>query len=514
MGVLNFEQRFFQEFLMAYSGGWKSRGPSAPVTLFWHDYETSGLDKARDRPMQFAGIRTDVDLNIIGEPTSLFCKVAPDTVPDPKACLLTGISPQRCEREGVNEAEFAKEILKQLGTPGTCGVGFNTLRFDDEVTRQMCFRTLRDPYEREWANGNSRWDIVDLARAVYAFCPSVMNWPLDEEGRVSFRLERLADANGLPKMRAHDALSDVETTIALAKLIKERAPELFHHHFGLRLKNSVIPMFNLVDQKPLFHVSGLHGVDRACAAPVIPLAVHPTQNNVFIVFDLMADPTPLLNLPASEIADRVFRAEPGQRLPLTTIYANRSPVLLTPEQAKDFRVERLGLGFDRAVAGEHWRQLRAAGKALGTKLQEVYAVNEKSFVGSDPELCLYAGFVSNDDKRRFGQIHRMAPEELAKAEIDFDNPNNHELLFRHRARNWPESLNGDEQARWENYVADRLATGGSIGGRSLDDFERLLNDAKAEPELADNPMLAELDAWLQDRRAHYLATTPSRLPSP
>ena len=495
------------------SSRWQSRGPQAPTTLLWHDYETTGLDKARDRPMQFAGIRTDLNLNVIGEPISLFCKFAPDTVPDPGACLLTGISPDRCEREGVNEAEFAKQIQKALGAPGTCGVGYNTMRFDDEFTRQLFFRTLRDPYEREWANGNSRWDIVDLVRAVYAFRPSVMNWPLDEEGRVSFRLERLADENGLPKMRAHDAMSDVETTIALAKLIKDRAPELFHLHFSLRLKNNVMPLFNLTDQKPLFHVSGLHGVDRACMAPVIPLAVHPTQSNVFIVFDLSADPTELISLPAHEIADRVFRAEKGKRLPLTTIYANRSPVLMSPEQAKDMQVERLGIGFDRAVAGKNWKLLKEAGRALGNKVQEVYAVNDKSFIGSDPELCLYAGFVSNDDKRRFTQLHQMSPEQLAGAEFDFDSANYHELLFRHRARNWPETLSGDEQARWDGYIRDRLSNGGSIEGRTLDDFDRLLNDAKANPALADNPMLAELEAWGQARRAQYLSS-PSRSPSP
>lgn len=492
---------------------WQKRGPQAPITLAWHDFETSGLDKARDRPMQFAGIRTDLDLNIIGEPMTVFCKVAPDTVPSPEACLLTGISPQRCEREGVNEAEFAEKILKFLGAAGTCGVGYNTIRFDDEFTRNLLYRTLHDPYEREWSNGNSRWDIVDLARAVYAFKPSVMSWPTDDEGKVSFRLEKLAEANNLPKVRAHDALSDVETTIALARLIRERAPELFHLHFSLRLKNNVLPLFNLHTQAPLFHVSSLYGVNRACTAPVIPLAVHPTQSNVVIVFDLSADPTPLLNLRPDEIADRVFRAEKGQRLPLTTIYANRSPVLLTPEQSKAFGVERLGLGFDRNQANANWKALRAAAQDVARKVQEVYATNDMAFSNSDPELCLYGGFVSKDDKQRFYQLHKMSPEELSKAEFDFDNPNYNELLFRHRARNWPETLNEEEQLRWSAYVSDRLTTGGPMDGRTLDHFDKLIQDVRANPNLASDPMIDDLEAWAQERRSQFVLPN-ARHPSP
>lgn len=495
---------------------WQPRGPQATPTLLWHDYETTGLDKPRDRPLQFAAIRTDLDLNVLGEPETLFCKVGADVVPDPAACLLTGISPQRCEQEGVNEAEFARRLQALFGQPGTCGVGFNTIRFDDEFTRQLFFRTLRDPYEREWANGNSRWDVVDLVRAVYALRPSAMTWPTDSEGRVSFRLEQLAEANGLPKVRAHDALSDVETTIALARLIRDRTPELFHHYFSLRLKHNVLPLFDLTNQKPLFHVSSLHGTDRACLAPIIPLAMHPSQANVVIVYDLAADPTPLIGLSAEEIADRVFRAEKGQRLPLTTIYTNRSPFLLTPEQAKTFGAERLGVGFDREVAGRNWKLLKEHGRTVAAKMQEIYTQNDKSFVGADPELCLYAGFVSNDDKRRFQQLHRLSPEELATAEIDFDNPNYQELLFRHRARNWPETLNEEEALRWHGYVSDRLATGGALKGRSLDVFDKLLADLRENPDHAGNPMLDDLEAWGAQRRAQYVpsAAAPVRSPSP
>ncbi|MGD9660496.1 MAG: exodeoxyribonuclease I, partial [Porticoccaceae bacterium] len=134
------------------------------TSIFWHDYETTGTSPALDRPIQFAGIRTDEDLNIIGEPLSLYCQPSKDILPHPEACLVTGISPQLAEAKGVPEPEFIAAIHRQFMVPGTCGAGYNSIRFDDEVTRNTLYRNFYDPYEREWQGGNSRWDIIDMVR--------------------------------------------------------------------------------------------------------------------------------------------------------------------------------------------------------------------------------------------------------------------------------------------------------------------------------------------------------------
>jgi exodeoxyribonuclease-1 len=488
---------------------------SAPVTLYWHDYETGGLDKALDRPLQFAGIRTDLNLNIIGEPLTLFCKVAADTVPDPRACLLTGITPQRCEREGgVNEAEFARRILDELSKPGTCGVGFNTIRFDDEVTRNLLYRTLHDPYEREWMNGNSRWDIIDLVRAVYALRPSALTWLTDDEGKVSFRLEKLADANGLIKERAHDAVSDVKTTIALAKLIKERTPELFHHYFGLRSKNNAMAFMDLSTQNPVFHVSSFYGVDRHCLAPIMPVAKHPTQTNVFLAFDLAADPTEILGLPAEEIAERLFTRDKSLRLPLSTIHTNKSPFLIPPKAVdhQALGIEQLGAGFDKQAASATWKLLKARGAELSAKLQQALALSERSYIGADPELSIYAGFASRNDKALFSRVHASPPEALGQP-FPFENPMYQELLFRHRARNWPETLSEAEAQQWESFVRDRIHQGGPMNGRTLADYQTTLQEIKDDPATANHPLLPDLEAWVEQR----LASVPKpvvRGPSP
>ena len=148
------------------------------MTYYWHDYETFGLDRHLDRPVQFAGIRTDSALNVIAEPDVFYCDCAPDYLPSPEACLITGITPQVAHaRGGQCEAEFARRIREVFRTPGTVSIGYNSLRFDDEVTRFLFWRNLMDPYAREWDDGCSRWDLFPLVQALWALRPAGIVWP-------------------------------------------------------------------------------------------------------------------------------------------------------------------------------------------------------------------------------------------------------------------------------------------------------------------------------------------------
>jgi exodeoxyribonuclease-1 len=227
----------------------------ADTTLYWHDYETFGIDPRRDGPAQFAGLRTDLALNPIGKPLVIYCQPPRDRLPAPEACLVTGITPQIAQQHGVCEAEFIAAIHAELAQAGTCALGYNTLRFDDEVTRNTLYRNFYDPYEREWKNGNSRWDIIDMVRLTAALRPDGIEWPKDEQGRPSFRLERLTEANGISHSGAHDALVDVRATIDLARLIKTRQPRLYDFVWRNRGKHEAAELLKLGSFEPLLHVS-------------------------------------------------------------------------------------------------------------------------------------------------------------------------------------------------------------------------------------------------------------------
>lgn len=465
-------------------------------TFFWHDYETNGTDPFRDRPTQFAGLRTTLDLEPLGEPVMFFCQPAPDVLPHPEAALLTRITPQQCERDGLIEADFASRVHDELGAPGTCGVGFNSLRFDDEFTRNLLYRNFYDPYAREWENNNSRWDLIDLVRLCYALRPEGIEWPRRNDGNPSFRLEHLAAANRLTQTRAHDAMSDVETLVGLARLIRMRQPRLFDYYFELRRKQAVFTLLDVARMAPILHVSSRYSAERGCIALVAPIAMHPSQPNGVIVVDLDVDPTPLLELDADAIADRVFTPRTDlpngiERIPLKVVHANKSPALAPMSVLRGVDMTRIGLDVERGLA--HLKRLRAT-EGIAAKVRTVFARSSHDQTPSDPELALYQSFANNIDRHLFAEVRRTPPEALGQCRFAFQDARFTEILFRYRARNWPDTLDASECALWQTFRTRRLTVETDLTSLTLDAYFARIATLRAEPG-CDLVLLDQLDAW-------------------
>ncbi len=454
------------------------------TTLYWHDYETWGEVPAQDRPSQFAGIRTDEDLNVIGEPLMIYCKPTDDLLPKPEACLVTGLTPQVALAEGLPEPEFISAIHAELSQPGTCSVGYNTIRFDDEVTRYTLYRNFYDPYEREWRNGNSRWDIIDMVRLTKALRPDGIEWPLREDGLPSFKLEHLTVANGLSHEAAHDALSDVHATIAVAKLIKDKQPQLYNYVFNLRAKRKVAELIDILNRKPLLHISSMFPAENGCAAVVSPLAMHPTNSNGVIVFNLSEDPTPLFELSAEQIRERMFTRtedlpEGVSRIPLKVVHLNKCPVLTTVKLLDPASQERLHI--DMSVCEKHWQMLSQVD--LRQKLQQVFS--ESNFEPSpDPEQQLYGGFLNDADKATCEAVRRATPEQLAQQTFAFHDNRLGELLFRYRARHHRESLTDAEKQQWQQFRQARLTDPAAGASLTMSEFRERLASLGGDASLS------------------------------
>jgi exodeoxyribonuclease I len=471
-------------------------------SFYWHDYETWGTDPRRDRPAQFAGQRTDADLNPVGEPLTLYCRPADDCLPQPEACLVTGITPQQAAARGVPEADFAAAVARELAHPGTCGAGYNSIRFDDEVTRHLLYRNLRDPYAREWQNGNSRWDLIDTLRLAHAVRPEGIDWPHDEtegeDGIASFRLERLTAANGVEHSSAHDALADVQATIALARLLKARQPRLFDYALRLRDKRRVEAL--LAPGEPLLHVSARYPAAQGCIAPVLPVSRHPTMGNGVIVFDLRHDPAPLLDLDAEAIRTRLFTPAANlphgvERIALKTVHVNRAPILAPMKTLGPDAADRWAI--DPAAVARHAAQLKARARDLEAKVRAVHA--DRSFAAeTDPDLMLYGGgFFSLGDRRELDRVLGSRPQELAQGGFRFEDPRLPEMLLRYRARNWPETLSLTEHAAWDAFRRHRLTDPAGGGSLTLDAYRETLGRLTAEhaADPARLAILAHLEAW-------------------
>ena len=432
-------------------------------SLYWFDYETFGTHPAWDRPCQFAGIRTDMELNEIGDPLEILCRQTMDYLPHPAACRVTGLSPQKVNADGVNEKLFIQRILEQIGKPGTCSLGYNSIGFDDEFTRYTLFRNFHDAYEHEYKDDNSRWDLLDVVRLTRALRPKGIVWPVNDEGKPSNRLEHLSAANGIEHGHAHDALSDVRATIGMAKLIRDRQPRLFGFAFDNRGKQAVSRLLNTAQPGICLLVSGMIPATRSHLAAILPLTMHAENRNSVIVLDLHHDPTPMLTMDADEIAERVFRKNndktgrsvPSDRLGLRTVQINKCPVIAPFKTLRPQDAERLNM--DLTAINEHARIAR--GLLQSDKLAEIRAalLREWPDENRDVEGTLYSGpFLSQEDKQRAARLREAEPGMITDISAHFDDRRLPELAWRYLARNFPKSLNEEQQDRWREHCHERL----------------------------------------------------------
>ncbi len=445
---------------------------SAPaLSLLWHDYETFGANPAHDFPAQFAAIRTNSALDPIGAPISFYCQPPPDYLPHPIACLITGITPQFCLAHGLAEREFAARVHFEMAAANTTTLGYNSMRFDDEVSRQLFWRNFFPAYAREYQHGNARFDLIDVMRMAYALRPEGLHWP-SVEGKPSFKLELLAQANALVHRSAHDALSDVEVLIELARKLKSAQPKLWDYAFSLRRKTAVTELIDYTSGEPLVHVSQRFSAERGCLALWLPICAHPGRANEIIGIDLSAPVEALLQLEGDEIAERIFvrqadLPEGEIRIAVKTLHLNRAPMLAKLSVLRGANLSRLALddGAESPLDVQLRRaqQLRADPN-VANKLRAAFAINDaqKNAVQTKTagvDTALYAGFLADADSHLLPRIRAAEPSAFAEIAKKFRDARMPELLFRYQARQFPETLSAEQHEQWQRHCQNWLTDG-------------------------------------------------------
>ena len=492
-------------------------------TLLAFDYATTGSDPIRDRPVEFACVRLDANLNIIGNATTMNCRPLPDHLPDPGACLFSGVTPQFCEQVGLPEMRFVNEVQRQLGSPGTISFGYNSIAFDDEVTRFMFWRNLIDPYAHEWKNGCGRWDLIELVRATYVLRPEILEWPRDNTGNVTVGLESLATANQLLHESAHDTLSNVYATIELARLIRDRQPQLYEHMFSMRDKARALEEMS-TPHSPFVYISA-DATATAAVRLMLPIGSHPTNRNEVIAWDLSKDPRQRLDLDAENIRLRLFtphdqRPENFDPMPLYAIAANKSPaVFMDPRVLSRERAADLGIDMDAAIANVPITLAVLETLDLPRLLQVVYA---RDPIECDAEDALYEGFIGYHDRRALDELKAMDPSELAAIKPVFSDSRIDELFLRFKARHYPSLLSQRELDKWEEHRYRKLITG-YAGSRtvamvrsSVVEWQRTFSESLEPVDPAKFAMLDDVLAYANDLAAEidpYEAEAPTGLPS-
>jgi exodeoxyribonuclease I len=475
-----------------------------PASILWYDLETFGLESRYDRIAQFAAVRTDERLEATGERILLYCKPTPDYLPSPQACMVHGITPRYALEAGLREYDFAKALRAAMIEGGTTSAGYNTLQFDDEFVRNLLYRNLYDPYEREWRNGNGRWDLIDLMRAARDLRPEGLVWPSGEDGKPIFTLGALAKANGVSHESAHDAMSDVQATIDLARLVRARQPKLYEWYWTHRTRDSLRTLVDLVDRTPLVHSAASYTSDKGCTTLVAPLSIDPENRNQLIAIDLRFDPSDIVGLPVEEIRRRVFTKASElevERVPLVRIRLNRCPFLAPTSTLSDAAAARLGL--DVAACKEHLAFIKAE-RDLLQKMVAVFEMREPPDEVADPDLRIYAdGFFPERDAEAFAAVHeRIAAKGPAEAKAQlykmrFEDERPAQMLRRLYARNFPETLTPKEAARWREFCASRLQLPPVAGAADLATYDKFVSQRLESPDTParERGLLMELVAY-------------------
>ena len=468
------------------------------ASFFFYDLETSGFNPKEARIMQFAGQRTDLQLKPIGEPHNYFIRMSDDVLPEPDAVLITGITPQKTISEGMHEAEFLRLFQEEIATPDTIFVGFNTVRFDDEFMRYTLYRNFYDPYEWQWQNNRSRWDILDVVRMTRALRPEGIEWPFDAKGKPTNRLESLTTLNKLDHFSAHDALSDVHATIAVAKMIRDKQPKLFDFLLTMRKKEEVAKL--ALSRQPFVYTSGKYATEFEKTTVVGTLAEHPQGGGV-LVFDLRYDPEPFLELepPALVEAMKKRKDEPGPRLPVKTLKFNRCPAVAPLGVLDEASQERLKLIPETYM--KNFEKLKKVQQELTMGVIEALKIMDKKFQArlledeAEVDARLYEGFFDAQDKSKMSMVRAADSAELSSLDARFKDGRLEALLPLYKARNYPKSLSDEERATWEQF-RERKLLGGGNESRAAKYFARLA-------ELAGQPNLSGEAQYLLEELQLY-----------
>lgn len=427
-------------------------------TFFFYDLETSGLNPREARVMQFAGIRTDMELNMIGEPVNMLVKLTDDILPSPEALMVTSITPQQTQEEGYAEAQFARILSDDIFTPDTIAVGFNNIRFDDEFVRHLFWRNFFDPYEWSWKDGRSRWDLLDVVRMTRALRPEGINWPVDKDGKPTNRLELLSAENKLAHTKAHDALSDVEALISVTKLIKTKQPQLYEYLLKLRDKNEVKKLINLDNKQPFVYVSGRLDGEYNKATVSFPLTAG--KNGNVIVYDLRYDPTPFLNMSQQELAKKLYanweerQVDGFEKLPVKELQYNRAPAVAplgVLSQSNGWKC----ISLDEQTIIKN-RNILLSAPGFAENIRTLFESREEFKKSTNPESQLYDGFVGDGDRMRIETVRTADETKLADFHPNFSDERLAPLLLHYKARNFPKSLAEDEAMAWETWRSAKI----------------------------------------------------------
>jgi len=452
------------------------------MTFAFYDLETTGLSPAFDQPLQFAAILTDDEFREI-ERVNLRCRIAPHIIPSPWALAVTGVRPAQLLDPALPTLfEFTQDIgvLINRWSPAIW-TGFNSIRFDEEMLRQAFYQNLQPDIFATQLNGNTRFDLLTALYAVWHRQPDLFEWPVDETGRVRFKLDRIAPMNGFAAHKAHDALGDVEATIHIARQIAQRAPALWAELLANRDKAGVQARLEAFQPMALVERFG-GGPPRATLGCFCGYSAGNPNQAAFFDLDA-ADPADFLT--ADDAA--LFAAVDATPKIIRSLSVNKTPALLSLPTPSDLQLRRF-----EVIANAPEFRARVA-QALAARFPEDPAAPTPLV-----EKQIFGGFYSHADKTLLAEFQRADWPQRQDILAALSDPRLRQLGRRLVAFYAPQLLSLEERAQFEDWRSERWSAPDApeTEWMTVEKFRRTLGEIRTDGGL-DQAMIGEIEAYLQ-----------------
>lgn len=379
-----------------------------------------------------------------------------DYLPNPKSLLITNISIQYLQKNGINEYFFSKKIFKIFMGKNTCIVGFNNISFDNILTRHLFYRNLFDPYEWSWKNGNSSWDILDVLRAFYIFFPNKILWPKNNKGFISFKLSDITKINKIKHNNIHDAYSDVLATILVSRLLKKVSENFFFFLYFSTRKNNLLQFLKKNEKKPFFYISSFFGSSFFNIGCVMFLMFHPNIKNSFFLIDLKKNLNVLLNLYYSQNL-RINSIQELFQYGIILVSLNKSPIFLSYSFLSSKKCYNLKIDYLKCQRNFF---LLLNNFSFLTWIRSLFS--QKSFfniknITNNVDLMLYKNFFNFSDKNILLDFHGKKPLQWKDFYFKFKDFRIKNLIFNLLGRNFFCFLNANEKKIWKTHCLRKIS---------------------------------------------------------
>ena len=467
----------------------------------FYDFETSSSNKYWGQIIQIGAVLTNDNLEELDR-FDARSRLSPGIIPEAMALIVNKTSPSMLKKSNLSHYEMIRQFVDTLKRWGKATyIGFNSIEFDEEFLRCTLFQTLEYPYLTS-TNGNTRGDVLGLARAANLYYPNTLKNSVNEKGNDVYKLDQMAPLNGIEHSDAHSAIGDVQATIGIAKIISNKAPNVWKASLLTLDKNQSLKLI----QNELYFCTNEYFYGRSRPYVQTYVCQHP-QYQWPLCFDLRHDPAPYLDMPISELKVAMKK----QPKFIRTLRHNKHPVIMNPTYGERFEEYRIIGSKQLEIRAKMIKNNKEFAAKLGSIKNSEAEEKEQNKSQEDiyNEESIYAKFTSADDNKVMPQFHNVDWKKKLEIITKFKDERlkyfGKKLIYMEK----PEVLTKSEFNLIHKDTAKKLLSTNNEKWNTIPRTYSEIDTLRAKFEKENQPdklkILDDINAYVEDLEKYYLS---------